>query len=339
MTASGFLLGARRRVKDVGIQIEWDDAALTEPIETTLGYFGFAPLNKAAAAPDVCPLRLTFSMHEPPLEVPSQAEALSESPEGLRFHRLGETLYLHFKGTVVRLEPQQGTAYGTLATEKTTLRDALLFCLFFYSAVILLYYRGLRTMHAACLTQGDAGCLFIGESDSGKSTLAMRLVESGWHYLSDDSVLLSREGGGIEAYPLRRDFCLDPEAEAVFPQVGAHWQPHLADVRKQRLSIESLYPAQAAAQCTVRTLVFPRIVDAAESRLVPLASKEALLGLLHHSGALAVLDAPTAAAHLEDLKLLTRQAQSYTLLAGRDLRDDPAAAAALFDDVVERRKG
>ena len=214
MTASGFLLGTRRRVNDVGIQIEWDDAALTEPMETTLAYFGFAP---PGAAPAVRPLRLTFSMHRSPLEVPREAEALSESHEGLRFHRLGETLYLHFQGTVVRLEPQQGLAYGTLAAEKTGLRDALLFCLFFYSVVILLYYRGLRTMHAACLTQGDAGCLFIGESDSGKSTLAMRLVESGWHYLSDDSVLLSREGGGIEAYPLRRDFCLDPEAEAVFP--------------------------------------------------------------------------------------------------------------------------
>ena len=71
----------------------------------------------------------------------------------------------------------------------------------------------------------------------------------------------------------------------------------------------------------------------AESRLVPLAPTKALLGLLHHSGALAVLDAPTAAAHLEDLKLLTAQAQSYTLLAGRDLRDDPAAAAKLLSGV------
>ena len=330
MTASGFLLGTRRRVNDVGIQIEWDDAALTEPMETTLAYFGFAP---PGAAPDVRPLRLTFSMHRSPLEVPREAEALSESHEGLRFHRLGETLYLHFNDTVVRLEPQQGLACGTLAAEKTALRDALLFCLFFYSAVILLYYRGLRTMHAACLTQGDAGCLFVGESDSGKSTLAMRLVESGWHYLSDDSVLLSREGEGIRAYPLRRDFCLDPEAEAVFPQVAAYWQPHLADVQKQRLAIESLYPAQAAARCMVRTLVFPQIVAEAESRLVPLAPTKALLGLLHHSGALAVLDAPTAAAHLEDLKLLTAQAQSYTLLAGCDLRDDPVAAAKLLSGV------
>ena len=336
MTDSGFLLGTRRRVKDVGLQIEWDDAALTWPMETTLAYFGF---ERPSTTSDVRPLRLTFSMHAPPLEVPPEAEALSESHEGLRFYRLGETLYLQFEGTVARLEPQQGLAYGTLAAGTSTLRDALLFCLFFYSAVILLYYRGLRTIHAACLTQGERGYLFIGESDSGKSTLAMRLVESGWHYLSDDSVLLSRQGDGIEAYPLRRDFCLDPEAEAVFPQVAAHWQPHLADVRKQRLSIEALYPEQAAARCTVRALVFPQIVFRAKSQLVPLDAKQALLGLLHHSGALAVLDAPTAAAHLEDLNRLVRQAQSYTLLAGRDLRDDPAAAAALFDGVVERKNG
>lgn len=328
MTASGFLLGTRRRAADVDLQIEWDDAALTEPMEKTLAYFGFESPPPASA---VRPIHLRFSMHAPPLTVPREAEPLSESCEGLRFHRLGETLYLHFKGTVVRLDPQGGTAYGTLAPTGHTLRDALLFCLFFYSAIILLYYRGLRTMHAACLTQGDHGCLFVGESDSGKSTLAMRLVEGGWSYLSDDSVLLSRGARGIEARPLRRDFCLDPEAEAVFPQVAAHWQPHLADVRKQRLRIQALYPGQAATRCTLRTLVFPQIVPEAKSRLVPLDQKATLMGLLRHSGALAVLDAPTAAAHLDDLKRLTGQAQSYRLLAGRDLRDDPAAAAALLD--------
>ena len=133
MTASGFLLGTRRRVNDVGIQIEWDDAALTEPMETTLAYFGFAP---PGAAPDGRPLRLTFSMHRSPLEVPREAEALSESHEGLRFHRLGETLYLHFQGTVVRLEPQQGTR----ATARWPLkkpRCATPFCSAFFSTASL----------------------------------------------------------------------------------------------------------------------------------------------------------------------------------------------------------
>ena len=331
MTASGFLLGTRRRVGDVRLQIEWDDAALTGPMEATLACFGLEPSQDAS---DDGPIRLCFSMHAPPLAVPDEAEALSESREGLRFHRLGETLYLHFKGTVVRLDPQRGLAYGTLAREDDALRDALLFCLFFYSAVVLLYYRGLRTMHAACLVRRGHGLLLLGESDSGKSTLAMRLVERGWGYLSDDSVLLSRSERGVEARPLRRDFCLDPEAETVFPQVAAHWQPHLADVRKRRLRIRDLYPHQAASRCTLRTLLFPRIVSEARSRLVPLDQKAALMGLLHHSGALAVLDAPTAAAHLDDLGALTRQARSYTLLAGRDLRDDPAAAAALLGEVV-----
>ena len=58
------------------------------------------------------------------------------------------------------------------------------------------------------------------------------------------------------------------------------------------------------------------------------------MGLLRHSGALAVLDAPTAAAHLDDLGVLVRQTRNYALLAGRDLRDDPAAAAALLGEMV-----
>jgi hypothetical protein len=61
--------------------------------------------------------------------------------------------------------------------------------------------------------------------------------------------------------------------------------------------------------------------------------------LLRHTGGLAVLDAATGADHLEDLRRLTAQARGYTLLAGRDLRDDPAAAAALTRLLLEPEAG
>ena len=70
MAASGFLLGTRRRAGEVLLQIEWDDAALTGPMETTLAYFGF---ERPRAASDSLPsshrggpVRLSFSAPPPP---------------------------------------------------------------------------------------------------------------------------------------------------------------------------------------------------------------------------------------------------------------------------------
>lgn len=319
-----------RSVGGHALRFEWDDAGLTGPVEATLSYLGS---DSETDAPGDA-LRVRFSTRAAPLAVPAGADLLSESPEGLQFLRQSDALYLRFRDAVVRVEPRDGTADGVLPGEAGPLRDAVVYSLTFYGLVALLYARGVRTLHAACVVYGDAGCLIVGESDSGKSTLTLRLVEQGWGYLTDDSVLLREAGGHVEARPLRRDFCLDPEAEALFPDAAARWEPHLADARKQRLHVRDLYPGRAAGRCVPRLVLFPQIVPEAASRLVPLSPRDTLLGLLRQTGAPAWLDGPAAAAHLGDLRRLAGQAQGYALLAGRDLRDSPAAAAALTRRLV-----
>ena len=59
----------------------------------------------------------------------------------------------------------------------------------------------LYDLHAASLVEPRSGCCFVfpGMSDSGKTSLAIRLASSGWHYLSDDLVVISEGASGIEA--------------------------------------------------------------------------------------------------------------------------------------------
>lgn len=318
-------LATRRSVGGFDLRVEWDDAALTRPVEQTLGYFHPEP----PAPPGTPALTVRFSTRGAPLTVPAGAKLLSETRDGLQFLRQPDALYLRFRDAVVRADPLASVAHGTLGATVGPLRDAVLYSFLVYGTVALLDGHGVRTLHGACLVRDGHGCLVVGQSDSGKSTLTMRLVEQGWHYLTDDSVLLSRGRGGVEARPLRQDFCLDPEAAALFPHVADHWEPHLADPRKRRLHIRSLYPDRAAAWCIPRTLLFPRIVPDAESRLVPVGSRTALLGLLEQTGAPFLSDGASAASHLDDLARLAEQAQGYHLRAGRDLRDNPDAAARL----------
>ena len=54
-------------------------------------------------------------------------------------------------------------------------------------------------LHAACVAIGSHGVLLIGEPGSGKSDLALRLIDRGAMLVSDDQVVLTRKGGVLIA--------------------------------------------------------------------------------------------------------------------------------------------
>ena len=56
-----------------------------------------------------------------------------------------------------------------------------------------------ETIHAGCVAIGGRGVLIAGRSGSGKSDLALRLVDRGAVLVSDDYTLLTRAGGRLVA--------------------------------------------------------------------------------------------------------------------------------------------
>ena len=61
-----------------------------------------------------------------------------------------------------------------------------------------------ETIHACCVAIGDHGVLLIGQSGSGKSDLALRLIDRGAALVSDDYSNLSIKGKGLYASPPER---------------------------------------------------------------------------------------------------------------------------------------
>ncbi|MEJ2119493.1 MAG: HPr kinase/phosphatase C-terminal domain-containing protein [Alphaproteobacteria bacterium] len=55
------------------------------------------------------------------------------------------------------------------------------------------------TLHATCVALGDRGVLITGPSGSGKSDLALRLIDGGAKLVADDLTTLRIEDGGIIA--------------------------------------------------------------------------------------------------------------------------------------------
>ena len=58
-----------------------------------------------------------------------------------------------------------------------------------------------KNVHASCIAFEDCGVLIQGPSGSGKSDLALRLVDEGAALVSDDYVALEATGGDVTASP------------------------------------------------------------------------------------------------------------------------------------------
>ena len=56
-----------------------------------------------------------------------------------------------------------------------------------------------RRIHGTCVAVEGRGALFRGAPGSGKSDLALRLIERGAQLIADDQVLLQKDGDGVRA--------------------------------------------------------------------------------------------------------------------------------------------
>lgn len=197
---------------------------------------------------------------------------------------------------------------------------------------------GRYQLHAAGVVEPSTGegVVIVSDSGNGKSTLTVRLAAHGWRYLSDDSLLLTEDDDGINAWGLRRIFALTESSLAGCPLPHlreALGPPLVTDPSKRRIKPQALFPGGFAASGRPRALVFTQLTGEAESRLASLSRAASMARLLEHCP-WASYDAAVARPYLRALSRLVEQSACYTLAAGRDLLDDPARAASLLGSCV-----
>jgi hypothetical protein len=193
---------------------------------------------------------------------------------------------------------------------------------------------GLYVLHAAGVVEPktNTGMIVVGNSNSGKSSLTIRLAGAGWRYLSDDMLVLAEEGGAVESWALRRIFSISPASFAssgLGKGVAVLGATVNSDPSKRKLEPGVMFPDSFVESCRPRVLLFPTLTGEAASRVEKLSAGEAMARLIRQCP-WASYDGGTAREHLRVLGLLAKQSACYSLSAGRDLLEDSARAPQLL---------
>ncbi|MEP6912883.1 MAG: hypothetical protein ABI923_09025, partial [bacterium] len=214
-----------------------------------------------------------------------------------------------------------------------------LFNLMSYALEISLRRCGLYQIHGAGLVTRDrnAGALIFGASCSGKSTLTALLASRGWLYLTDDALLLSREGDVVEARGIRRFFSASEATMAGCSLQNfseAVGDPMLSDPHKRRLEPMVAFPNQFVSSYVPQTLFFASITGLSRSEVQSTTRADTMARLIR-SNPWASYDRSTARDHLQILNRLTNQCKAFYVRAGLDVLSDPSCAEALLLPLME----
>lgn len=162
-----------------------------------------------------------------------------------------------------------------------------------------------HAVHAAAFAVENRGILFPGNSGSGKSSLAAWLTWKGYDYLTDELVLLSRNG---HMHSFTRPISLKSSAfEALSQHASFCGEDILSGEKGVMIPHRCLNPDWNGASPVLDTIIYPEFIEGHSPTLTRLSSAQSCLKLMGcHVNARNIPDHGFA-----DLANLTRHATSY----------------------------
>jgi hypothetical protein len=199
----------------------------------------------------------------------------------------------------------------------------------------------LYEVHAAGLIEplSGAGFLLVGDSNSGKSSLTVRLANAGWKYLTDDMLVIKDEESGVKALALRKLFSIAPSSIAAsgLSQLNSALGTTVnSDRGKRRLEPSNAFPGRFEAECTPQVLCFLSISKKQNSAVTEISQSDAMIKMIKHC-AWSSYDEIGAAGFLKTLGRLVGQARCFQLSAGLDFLEDHLLPGKFLSELVHSR--
>jgi len=179
----------------------------------------------------------------------------------------GNKLYLQRNG---RLTHQNKSSQKIIyALEWQVLKDALN------------SYKKDYKFHAAGLSHKNNGCLFVGDSSAGKTSISMVLMELGWELLSDEFGILNP--GSLKLYPFPRNFIIKPHhpVDAVLKSRFVN-VAYNTGTRKIKIAYipPTVFGKVASQPVKLKSVYFLKYSELSTYRITPLGQTEAFANLI-----------------------------------------------------------
>jgi len=309
------------------IEVRWEGKWLEDEIEQFFLPFPFIKLNSAANAVHI---KLKLASTDVPPKIPDSAPEPFTCYD-VSIYETEDSVYVRDGLAVFQIHPKAGTGFLNL---HYSFKDKVLLSksnFFLIGLMYLIAPRGFYDLHAAGLINNSGvGYLLLGESGTGKSSLALSLVRQGWRFASDDALLLRVSADGVEAMAFRKHFYLDQTLIHHYPELAPYFEVlNKSESTKRFLDLESVYPNRYCPSIFPKVLICTSIVPQDETRLMPIDQTAALISLMRQSASL-FFKRQDAKVHLDLLNQLVYQTETYQLLAGKDLYEEPDKISLLI---------
>ncbi|SDP78693.1 hypothetical protein [Desulforhopalus singaporensis] len=136
------------------------------------------------------------------------------------------------------------------------------------------------SIHAAAFDIEGRGVLFPGKSGSGKSSLAAWLTLQGYHYFTDELVMLSKNG---EMHPLTRPISINKSSWPLLsPHATRIQNGVVAGQRGFMVAHRNLNSQWEKRDVTLNTIVFPQYQPTERAVFEPISQGQAFFRLLEN---------------------------------------------------------
>lgn len=193
---------------------------------------------------------------------------------------------------------------------------------------LLMTHDGALVLHASAVRIGDTAVAFLGKSGRGKSTLAAAFAKAGYPFLTDDGLVLEREGSRYRVAPRRPLLRLREDSEeALTGAVLAVRADH--DLAKGRVMAGDILPHHDEPLPLAAIMVLVEPGEVAAATIQPMPAAAALSALIDHSFMLDVDDRARVRAHFGRLADLATDCPCFALDYPRDYAELPQVIAAI----------
>lgn len=295
--------------------VETTDLRLKRLLE---GLFAGWQLTSVSSPRREAEIEIRFFNGDPAPEIPPTLNQF-EIADGGRCYAGADGYYLQFENSLMRLRQTAPVQVDVWVHEAPETADAELAHVTSFAVCAALRRFKIFDLHSAAVVEPESGkgVLIVGPSGSGKSTLTFNLAHAGWSYLSDDEVLLSLNGGEVEARGFRSFFALR--------DAGRDEAANGSRTFRNVFEPADVFSSSRASQVSPGWVLFTTISGEKEPRIRRLPQTETMTRLIR-ACPWATYDTAVAAANLDLLSRLARQVTAFELSAGTDLLEHGRAA-------------